>query len=262
MPVNVGDTIMLPTEFTKLTGSDFDVDKLYIARYNYETKDGSTSRVKFNDAANDRFKSNSEKAIQNRIIDCMAAIVSDPDSFMEARMPLDTVTDKLKNEILKHIDSFSTTAKTNSPFKFVSPSYHTDKKVEYSTGKRNLGPFALAITHHILTQIADLRFLPSKVLSKHGISDVSSVMGRDGVKILDWLSAMVSAHVDIAKDPYIIRLGINNYTIKMAAFMLRSGLGANTFYFPSQPAMKKYCDALDASAGRYRDWETDRKSVV
>ena len=59
MPVNIGDTIMLPTEFTKLTGSDFDVDKLYIARYNYESKDGVVSRVKFNDAAKDRFKGNS-----------------------------------------------------------------------------------------------------------------------------------------------------------------------------------------------------------
>lgn len=252
MPVNIGDTIMLPTEFTKLTGSDFDVDKLYIARYNYESKDGVVSRVKFNDSAEDRFKGNSEKAIQNRIIDCMAAIISDPDSFMEARMPLDTVTDKLKNDILKHIDSFNASTKSNSPLRFVSPSYHTDKKVEYSTGKRNLGPFALAITHHILTQISNLQFSPSKVLSKHGITDVSSVMGRDGVKILDWLSAMVSAHVDIAKDPYIIRLGINNYTIKMAALMLRSGVGANTFYFLSQPAMKKYCDALDASAGKYQ----------
>ena len=252
MPVNIGDTIMLPTEFTKLTGSDFDVDKLYIARYNYESKDGVVGRVKFNDSVEDRFKGNSEKAIQNRIIDCMAAIISDPDSFMEARMPLDTVTDKLKNDILKHIDSFSASTKSNSPLRFISPSYHTDKKVEYSTGKRNLGPFALAITHHILTQISNLQFSPSKVLSKHGITDVSSVMGRDGVKTLDWLSAMVSAHVDIAKDPYIIRLGINNYTIKMAALMLRSGVGANTFYFLSQPAMKKYCDALDASAGKYQ----------
>jgi len=31
----MGDTIVLPDEFTKLTGSDFDVDKLYLARYAY-----------------------------------------------------------------------------------------------------------------------------------------------------------------------------------------------------------------------------------
>lgn len=32
-PEIMGDTIMLPEGFTKLTGSDFDIDKLYVARY-------------------------------------------------------------------------------------------------------------------------------------------------------------------------------------------------------------------------------------
>ena len=36
LPPVVGDTIILPDEFTAQTGSDFDIDKLYIARYNYE----------------------------------------------------------------------------------------------------------------------------------------------------------------------------------------------------------------------------------
>ena len=35
LPSNVGDTIILPAELTKLTGADFDVDKMYLARYNY-----------------------------------------------------------------------------------------------------------------------------------------------------------------------------------------------------------------------------------
>ena len=28
-----GDTIILPSEFTRLTGADFDIDKLFLARY-------------------------------------------------------------------------------------------------------------------------------------------------------------------------------------------------------------------------------------
>jgi 23S rRNA G2445 N2-methylase RlmL len=30
-------TIILPEEFTKITGSDFDIDHLYLASYNYNT---------------------------------------------------------------------------------------------------------------------------------------------------------------------------------------------------------------------------------
>jgi hypothetical protein len=30
---------MLPAEFTKITGSDFDIDKLFLSALNYEIKD-------------------------------------------------------------------------------------------------------------------------------------------------------------------------------------------------------------------------------
>lgn len=36
LPSNTGDIIMLPLEFTGITGSDFDIDKLFVASYNYE----------------------------------------------------------------------------------------------------------------------------------------------------------------------------------------------------------------------------------
>jgi len=35
---------MLPREFTKVTGSDFDIDKLYLASLAYDVKDGKASR--------------------------------------------------------------------------------------------------------------------------------------------------------------------------------------------------------------------------
>lgn len=38
LPPQIGDVIILPDEFTSRTGSDFDIDKLFLTRYNY--KDG------------------------------------------------------------------------------------------------------------------------------------------------------------------------------------------------------------------------------
>jgi len=46
LPENVGDVIVLPNEFTALTGSDFDIDKLFFVRYNYTTdKEGVAHKV-------------------------------------------------------------------------------------------------------------------------------------------------------------------------------------------------------------------------
>lgn len=49
LPSNVGDTIILPAELTKLTGADFDVDKMYLARYNYESVGGKLYKIEFID---------------------------------------------------------------------------------------------------------------------------------------------------------------------------------------------------------------------
>ncbi len=46
LPAQVGDIIQLPLEFTALTGSDFDIDKLFISMYNYEYYGGEDGDIK------------------------------------------------------------------------------------------------------------------------------------------------------------------------------------------------------------------------
>jgi len=42
----VKSTILLPEEFTKITGSDFDIDHLYLASLNYQTlEDGNVKEI-------------------------------------------------------------------------------------------------------------------------------------------------------------------------------------------------------------------------
>ncbi|MBS6796039.1 MAG: hypothetical protein KH215_00110 [Coprobacillus sp.] len=48
---------------------------------------------------------------------------------------------------------------------------------------------------------------------------------KKGGRILDWLSAMINGFVDIAKDPYIVRLNVNSWTYNMVSFLLRTGKG-------------------------------------
>ena len=267
IPKIIGDTIILPTEFTALTGSDFDVDKLYLARYNYaKNAAGRFEKVEFNDnkkseknPEKSKWQVNSNAAIQNRLLDVMMAAITEPSSIHETRLPLDATTSVIKDDILPDIDSVTGTGEKLGALMFTSPSYQTDKKVEYSTGKKNLGIMALANTNHVYTQMTNLTINPKqRTASKHGIFELGGIYGADGMRILDWLSAMINAHVDVAKDPYIIRLGVNEHTVNMVAFLLRAGIGGNAFYFLSQPSLKEAYAEVEEFNGKY---EVNKDSV-
>lgn len=72
-----------------------------------------------------------------------------------------------------------------------------------------------------------------------------------GRRVLDWLSAMINAFVDIAKDPYIVRLNVNQYTFNMTAYLLRMGKGEQTFYFLKQPVIEDVAKAVLNTRGNY-----------
>lgn len=285
LPAVVGDTIILPEEFTKLTGSDFDIDKLYIARYNY---DNEGNRIAFNDtprseknwdAISDdlrakgfdedyitkeylnwiaqnqgktKWESNSREANENRLLDMYMTVLTDDSNVNETRATLDAVTDYLKGTVLKNVDG-NVGTELDIPYGDLSPSFQLSKKYEYTGGKNGIGPFALNNVHHVLTQLMGLSFKPHKQLQKLGLTRVDGIYSDDTNKtrILDWLSAMINAHVDVAKDPYILRLNVVQWTYNMTNLLLRTGVGENTFYFMPQQILKDMAQKVSNTTGRY-----------
>jgi len=67
-------------------------------------------------------------------------------------------------------------------------------------------------------------------MTKLGLTSLHESKDRDGNSIMSWLSALINAHVDVAKDPYIMRLGVNKYTYNLTNLLVRTGLGKTTFY--------------------------------
>ena len=127
-------------------------------------------------------------------------------------------------------------------------------KVELKqSGKFGIGPFALANAHQVLTQLVKLRFKPNKILRDYGISNLYGIQSNDRnkINILDWLSALINAHVDVAKDPYIIRLNVRKLTFNMTNFLIRSGKGESTFYFLPQQILKDFAIEYDKYSGFY-----------
>jgi hypothetical protein len=68
---------------------------------------------------------------------------------------------------------------------------------------------------------------------------------------MSWISAMINAHVDIAKDPWISRLNVNPFSYNITNLLLRTGWGGNTFYFLTQPIMKQMADAYVKASSQY-----------
>lgn len=353
LPSIVGDTIILPDEFTAQTGSDFDIDKLYIARYNYEIVEeyidaedvferwynqhlvmtGSVSggkktlmsqygnktnareyfvkqnrdykivdnkivkvtkrakKVEFIWDENDpqsSYKKNSKEANENLLLETYLMVLTDNKNVDETRLPLDKVTGIIKNEILPIVDS-GETAKEFIPMNELSPTYQMNKKYEYSGGKTGIAPFALNNKNHVLTQLTNLKFAQNNLLEALGFTGLDGIksmnervakrdkktkqiildeegniqyVNEEGLRILDWISAMINAHVDVAKDPYVIRLNVRQYTYNMCNFLLRVGFGKNTFFFLPQQILKEMALAYDRAQGIYGIDETKSKTSI
>lgn len=234
MPTTIGDTIIVPEEFTAMTGSDFDVDKLYLATYTY--KDGK--RVSSDEK--------SEQGYVNKLLDNYSLVLTDFTNIAETRASIDTLTKILQKQILPIVQP-KNTIEVN-PMYELAPSFQLSRKTKYTGGKAGIAPFALNSTNHALTQFTHLCINYSNA-NRYNLGQLDQVYGEDDQRIMDWLSALINAHVDVAKDPYIMALNVNSITYNMTSLLIRGGKGENTFYFLAQPALRRFAKEMLESKG-------------
>ena len=194
---------------------------------------------------------NSEDAIKNKLIEQYLTVLTTLEYTNQLKVSIDNATDTVKG-VLKKIES-NKEVKHQTPFQVYSPHYQEDVKSEYTKGKSGIGPFALNNAHHILTQLMGVRYKHNAFTSRLNLIQLDKQYDDDGSgrRILDWLSAMINAFVDIAKDPYIVSLNVNQYTFNMTAYLLRMGKGEQTFYFLKQPVIDAVAKAVLNTRGNY-----------
>lgn len=144
---------------------------------------------------------------------------------------------------------------------YATPAFQNITKADLISGKQNLGAMALGNSHHMLSQAVGLTQKTIKEHSYLGINNLSGIYSempnysdKDAkifTLISDWLSAMINAHVDVAKDPYINRLNVRKYTLNMTNLLLRAGKGESTFYFLAQPILKQAANLYEEFSGSY-----------
>ena len=235
----VKSTVILPTEFTKITGSDFDIDHLYLARYNVNENGGY------------EFDPESAEGLQNSIIESILTVLKDKKSLNILYKSIDNDTE-LVTSIADEIPEQGNTKSV--AYNFGTLHEQVTRKNDYITGKTGIGPFALNVTNHILTTLYGVRFKESSFTQMTGITGFDQILDEDNNQISSWLSAFINAHVDIVKDPYISKLNVNGFTYNMINLLARNGKGKQGLYFLCQPIIREMAKAdIDAKSQFTRD---------
>lgn len=234
-----------------------DIDKLFLSGLNYKTEGVENIYGYVEQHLVKESELTEEHQLQNKIIDMYLALLIDkkdnvgPRNVQILHRSIDNDTDLAKS-VLKDIEG-SGKSKTETPYSFYSLARQTASKNDYITGKVGIGPFALNNNNQILTMIYHISFreFQSSLLSTLGLSRLDKQLDVDGNSIMSWISAMINAHVDIAKDPWISRLNVNPFSYNITNLLLRTGWGGNTFYFLTQPIMKQMADAYVKASSQY-----------
>lgn len=239
LPV-VKDTIMLPREFTKVTGSDFDIDKLYLASLAYDVKDGKATR---------EFPKGTKQYYQNKLLENYMTLLKDNDNSIQIAMrSIDNDTDLVQN-IANQFDSAGSTK--TLPYNFYTLHEQTDRRRDYITGKLGIAPFALNVTNQALTMAYGVKLKETEFTKQTPFKRIDLRDDKNGNAVMSWLSAFINAHCDIVKDPYVSKINVNSFTYNMLNFLVRTGQADNSVWFITQPIIKDMAFAAEAASGHY-----------
>lgn len=261
LPELSGDTIVVPREFTAQTGSDFDIDKLYLALFSYDKEGKRESLIKIGEDGK-KYVVSAFEATQgmysNKLLNDYLTIITDRRNYANARASIDVITGIIHDELLDGV--LQSPVKGYIPsFYQLTPFFQASRKREFGVGKRGIGPFALNITNMALTQYAHVSI--DFGANEYKLGRLDRIYGKDGMRIADWLSAMVNAHVDVAKDAYVFDLNVNSATYNMCNLLLRCGYGKQTFLFLAQDCLKQYAQAVMNAGGIYGAYNESGKNT-
>lgn len=288
LPVNSGEGIMLPAEITTMSGSDFDIDKMYIMRYTFIRKKGENGEFVYEKPTKGKgYRDNliistqlavlQSKEVQKQLftpgnfdepkhlgylVDYVQTMCSrygfEPDEVYEE-------ADKMDTEKLK--DAISDTK--NLVFAYTQVQFHKQNMV---AGKL-IGVFAQAnVSHAFMSLVEDTPlYIPldnSFTLNGYKVGgdtpfNIDSMYTLDGSALISSnLAALLAASVDAVKDPVLNLININMDTVNTVTSLLRMGFNMSTVsLLCSQPIIRDVVrEAAIRSANN--EWGTNLYTVI
>ena len=187
------------------------------------------------------------EAKENRLLSVELAITLHPANHKQLLSPIIDLNHEssIMGNITKKVRQWrgESTTKTDALIDVYKNWKNVEKFVDFLAGKAGVGQVAVHITNHALAQKANLKM--KAVHNYFGNSNEWIELGRikndAGNTISEVLSEMLTAYVDIAKDPKVLDINAVNDTANTILMMLRWGLSPDmVFAFINQPIIRDY----------------------
>jgi hypothetical protein len=187
---------------------------------------------------------NSKRALQNRKLDLYEKLLSSNQSFSRLISSIDA--EWLKKDAYS-VAEIVNSGKVKPDMNYFSAHHQRLVKKQFGSGKKGIGIGALQLVDHARTQEAGVYLAkPIGIGPNPGKTSFDRTIDVKGNYITSNLSAYLNAFVDIAKDPYIYHLNINDTTLNTAMFLLRTGEDPQWVnYFMAQPVIADYIKATE-----------------
>jgi hypothetical protein len=267
IPEENGDTIVAYTGITTKTGSDFDIDKMFLMMANFSLVEDRLVYDSYDNSISN--KKQSKEALQNRLIELYKSVLTHPKVIKDVMKPLDNdiIKNDINNLIIPNTDGVMFHFNTHEDIKL---------RYEFLRGKAGVGQEANALVdinrdgtlsinkyylgwghknekgnskldeeYSVELSEEDLKYYVGEFIKpgaeKARVEAFKAEIRK--MKVSDSLTAILNAFVDIAKDPYISRGNWTTSTTNTGNFMLR--VGVHPLYvtaFMAQPIIKKYIE--------------------
>jgi exodeoxyribonuclease-5 len=222
-----------------------------------------------------------KKSLENRYFELLQEIVTLPENFERLLTP---VGDANLPEVAKELDKARQDEEATFKNKLLSKTFLTSLRHAFLLGKKWVGIAAVNITGHSIAQkinayldprrlndidAYDASFLGDmslavphntvevdgqKMIALGGRTTAYSKKDKEGKSVFEFISDRLSgyatAFVDVAKDPYIMKILRSDLVVSTAMFMERIGVGELTPYFLNQPIIIDYLKYLDRIGSR------------
>ena len=235
LPASAGGAVMLPMEITTISGSDFDIDKMYIMMPEWETsEDGKDIRKIQYDLNNTELQS--KEARNNAKIDIIRAILTHSDTFAKIFKPGGFPTlESLAKRVLE------LECKADEMLPMTLPSTQAELFNRNMTGKALIGIFANHNTSHAILQNTNIGFSEPISFDGKNLKSLHEIKNDNGDFISRNVAEWLAAVVDNAKNPLSAFINVNTYTADVAATLTRLGYPLETVVgFLSQPILKEF----------------------
>ena len=268
LPYEYGDNVVIPSALVQKTGSDFDIDKLFIYLKNIYVSNGEFKLIPFvgygeqakaelrkliTDATEEKVNRMYKQSLQNAYIESSENLVSNKYNFSQLIKP--NSADQLK-QLAKDVTSYRglTQFDYSNVGNLMNRVFMTKLRNAFVSGKYAIGIAAVNQTSHSLNQrqptFVDTRKLDSMTTEdKFWLGDAKinfnqynkiNIDGNEfaslsGIKsanlkdfISDVLGQFIDGYVDISKGPWIMELGATPNVASTWMFLVKIGVPIDT----------------------------------